>query len=454
MGDDTTTLNFDDRDEFNRKVIAEKIITLLSSKIEVSPLVIDGGWGTGKTEFCHKLINLMAQSETHHLLYVDAFQADHPNEPLLTVLAEVLKVLPEAERSSFTQKAIPALRYGLKAIARAGVGHVLRQDATDVVEDFDKEIQKAADMAINSSVESMLKDHVKASESLKSLQEALQEIAAKKPIVLFIDELDRCRPDFAVNMLEIIKHTFDVEGVQFVLITNTQQLKASINHCYGHTVDAQRYLDKFLKYTSKLPSKSNLRPPHASHVSVTHYLNLIQQSPVLSPTKVDQDAAFGFVSDVIITRSLSLREVETLIRHLEIYQILTEEKALAEEVIVGCRLLQLMGVILFCFSEELSNEIYKGWADAKKLANFLGESGIVPIYQNELRTNHLQVVLTMLGQECVLNSNLFTPQPGHHEAEWEKLIDMYFKGAHHSVGKGERSRIVVNTIEVFRLGNN
>lgn len=452
---DITTLTFDERDEFNRKVIAEKAITLLSSEIEVSPMVIDGGWGTGKTEFCHKLMNLMKEAENHHLIYVDAFQADHADEPLLTVLAEVLKILPEGEvRSSFTQKVLPALRYGLKALAKAGVGHILRQDAADVVDDFDKEIQKAADNAINSSVESMLKDHVKASESLKSLQEALQEIAIQKPIVLFIDEFDRCRPNFAVNMLEIIKHTFDVEGVQFVLITNTQQLKASINHCYGHTIDAQRYLDKFLKFTFKLQNKFDVNGNQQFEASVTHYQNLIKQSSVLSTTKLDQDAEFDFVSHVIITQSLSLREVETLIRYMEIYQTLSDEKALAENVVFGYKLLRLMGVILFCFNEELTSAIFKGRSDAAKLAHFLDENRIAPIIENDLRADHHQVVLTMLGQECFFNSELFTPEEGHHEAEWENLIRQYFRGGGFPPEKGERSRVVVNTIEILSLGTN
>ena len=48
---------FDYRDEFLRKPIAEKLISLLDSDINLSPLVIDGGWGTGKTEFCKKVAN-------------------------------------------------------------------------------------------------------------------------------------------------------------------------------------------------------------------------------------------------------------------------------------------------------------------------------------------------------------------------------------------------------------
>ncbi|MCF9406550.1 KAP family NTPase, partial [Vibrio parahaemolyticus] len=220
------------------------VITLLRSDITVSPLVIDGSWGLGKTEFCQKLLSLMSTEETHHLIYIDAFKADHADEPLLTVLAKVLEVLPsQEEQQGLIQKAIPALRYGLKTGGKALVAHILRQDTDSIINGFDEEVKQVADKAIDASVESLLKDHVEAESSLQALQQALKSIAEQKPIVLFIDELDRCRPNFSVLMLETIKHTFDVEGVQFVLITNTNQLKASINHCYGPTIDAQRYLD-------------------------------------------------------------------------------------------------------------------------------------------------------------------------------------------------------------------
>ena len=65
-----------------------------------------------------------------------------------------------------------------------------------------------------------------------ALQGVLEKIVQSTPLIIFIDELDRCRPDFAIKMLENIKHIFDIERLQFVLVTNTNQIKASINHCY------------------------------------------------------------------------------------------------------------------------------------------------------------------------------------------------------------------------------
>ena len=303
---------------------------------------------------------------------------------------------------------------------------LLRQDVVEVADEFDKEIQKAADKAIDASVESLLKEHVKASKNLSALQTAMAEIAEQKPIILFVDELDRCRPDFAVNMLEIIKHTFDVVGVQFILITNTQQLRASINHCYGSTVNAQRYLDKFLKFSFELPRLMNDRGQQFTLASITHYKNLIITSETLKLTELAQNSDFAFISHIIDKQNLSLREVETLVRYLEIYHQLSDRTALAGNIIFGYRLLRLLGVALFCFNKDIANSFVQGRADAKQLANWLGVYRLVPLNEGGVYPEHHDVVATMLGQDCFSNSEMFLPEEGHHKAEWDQIISEYF----------------------------
>ncbi|ELH4832343.1 KAP family NTPase [Vibrio harveyi] len=441
------------RDEFKRETVAEKVALLLESSIDISPMVVDGGWGTGKTEFCHKLINLMKGRDSHHLIYVDAFKADHADEPLLTILAEILKVLPEGEqRESFVQKVLPTVRYGLKTLAKAGVAHVLKQDTETVLDGFDKEIQKVADKAIDSSVESLLKDHIKANESLEALQKMMTDITEEKPIVVFIDELDRCRPDFAVNILEVIKHTFPVSGVQFVLVTNTNQLKASINHRYGDSVNAQQYLDKFLKFTFVLPNSfSNHSGLEKSLASVCHYQNLVNQSPLLEPLNLAENAEFAFVKHVIREHQLSLREVETLVRYIEVYQQLSNGQALADDIVFGYRLLRLFGVMLFCFNKQIASSLTRSRADAKQLAEFFGEHQIVPIREGSLDAEHHQVVLTMIAQECLYNSDLFEPSDDHHDSEWQHLIEAYFRRGGFPPRKGARTKIVAEAIQTLNL---
>ena len=113
----TELYTFKNRDDFNREHIADKIINLLNSTINVSPMIVDGSWGVGKTEFCQKLINKMDESDKNknHLIYIDAFKADHANEPLMTVLVAVLNILPDdTNKKELRKKVLPVLRYSLK----------------------------------------------------------------------------------------------------------------------------------------------------------------------------------------------------------------------------------------------------------------------------------------------------------------------------------------------------
>jgi len=425
---DITALTFDERDEFKRKSIAEKVMSLLQADIGVSPMVIDGSWGTGKTEFCHKLINLMSGNDTHHLIYIDAFKADHADEPLMTVLAEVIKVLPDDEsKESFMTKALPALRYSLKTIAKAGVSHFLRQDVAEVADDFDKQIKGAADKAIDATIESVLKDHVKADQSLKALQSALAGIAATKPIILFVDELDRCRPNFAVDMLEIIKHTFDVEGVSFVLITNTQQLKASVNHCYGHAVDAQRYLDKFVKFTVALPETVDTNGHRESIAAIEHYKNLVRNNPLLEELKLFECGSVRTIEAMIIANRLSLREVETIVRHIEIYVTLTQQGYFKPRTIFGFRMLAAFSIVVYCTNPELALSITQKRLDAKAVGKALGISGLSMEIQG--RPEETELICYMLGKTAKFNSDCFTPSEQDADV-WKQESEEYFRGAH------------------------
>ncbi|MEC6813713.1 P-loop NTPase fold protein [Photobacterium toruni] len=443
-------ITFHDRDEFQRKQIAEKAIQLLRADIDISPMVIDGSWGTGKTEFCHKLINLMTEEDTHHLIYVDAFQADNADEPLLTVLAEVVNILPsEEDKESFIKKVIPAARYGLKTLAKAGVAHLLRQDAADVVNDFDKEIQQAANKAIDASIESVLKDHVKASESLRTLQETLEGIAQEKPIVLFVDELDRCRPDFAVNMLEIIKHTFNVEGVQFVLVTNTQQLRSSINHCYGETVDAQRYLDKFLKYSFSLPQVQGLNTGQETFVSLTHYKNLVRTSNVLENLKLQECGSIRVMRQIIKINKLSLREVETLVRHLEVYVALSQQGHLSTNTVFGYKVLTVLAIAIYSIRPKLGNTILSQTFDAKDVGNILGKTGLT-ILAEHYDLDEMELMCYLICSNNCKNSEIFTPEGDENKEKWKSFADGYFRGSFFRSDEGYAS-ICKDALKVLSL---
>ena len=110
-----------------------------------------------------------------------------------------------------------------------------------------------------------LVDLFKSENILKDLQEAqkidikIHEFFESLPIekgnrlVIFVDELDRCRPDFAVRLLERIKHYFDLNNVTFVFSVNMSELSHTITQFYGDGFDSGRYLTRFFDYVVHLP---------------------------------------------------------------------------------------------------------------------------------------------------------------------------------------------------------
>ena len=77
---------------------------------------------------------------------------------------------------------------------------------------------------------------------------------SNKRLVIFIDELDRCKPDYAIRFLERIKHYFDDDRVIFVFSVNLLQLQYTVKNYYGADFDATRYLDKFFDLRCSLPT--------------------------------------------------------------------------------------------------------------------------------------------------------------------------------------------------------
>lgn len=440
------------RDEFRREQIADKVISLLTSDIDISPMVIDGNWGTGKTEFCHKLIRKFeAEHKNFRLLYIDAFQADHADNPLLTILAEVLSLLPDGEqKQSLREKIIPVVRYGIKTTLKAGVSHLLRENVDKIGEDLDQYLQEAADKAIDASVMAMLKDHEEAQKNLKALQSVLAEVAENHPIVIFIDELDRCRPNFAVQMLEVIKHTFHAENVKFVLITNTAQLRAAINHSYGPDVDAQRYLDKFLKFSFCLP---NFIPNNSSTrvlASVEHFNTLVHESPVLRDTKLNDfnNGVYGFTTSLISQNQLSLRETETFIRYLEIFHTLSN--GMATNIIFGHTLLRVLGVFIFCFRTDIAAAVQSNNVDAKQIAALLGLKSIDAFENNLYRPPHAEAIAALLAPACTLNGAIYKPKTETSQKNIQRIENLYFDVW--GLDEGHSFDSIIKAIDVLNLG--
>ena len=142
-----------------------------------------------------------------------------------------------------------------------------------------------------------------------------------KPLVIIVDELDRCKPTFAVELIEVIKHLFSVPKVVFVLAMHKPQLEEAIKNVYGKDIDSQSYLQKFIHLECDLPKRTD----------DDHFNDLGQYTARLFelhefPTKVDTRNLTAFVTALANRFELSLRQLEKVFSTLAVFYLSTENK--------------------------------------------------------------------------------------------------------------------------------
>ncbi|CAE6858174.1 hypothetical protein R69746_07681 [Paraburkholderia aspalathi] len=234
---------------------------------EGSVLAIDAPWGQGKTWFGRNWAAKLKE-EDHKVVFINAFEQDYIEDPFLLIAAELATLLDDRkgvggqlrEKAAAVMKAL--LPMGTKALINAAGRFAL--GTSDFSDDVAKMVEAAKDGASDASekwVEEKLKNHEQEKASLEGYKRALGEFATKeaKPVVVFIDELDRCNPAFGVKLIERVKHFFEIENLVFVLLMNRSQLQSAIKGVYGGETDAAAYLGKFIHLFFRLPSPTAKR---------------------------------------------------------------------------------------------------------------------------------------------------------------------------------------------------
>ncbi|MGA8883657.1 MAG: P-loop NTPase fold protein [Acinetobacter sp.] len=100
-----------------------------------------------------------------------------------------------------------------------------------------------------------MESHEADKNTLLAFKQELAQLASSldKPLIFIIDELDRCRPDFAIRLIERIKHFFDIKNIVFVLVMDKAQFSKVVCHNYGYDEKlGEEYLDKFVDFIIKL----------------------------------------------------------------------------------------------------------------------------------------------------------------------------------------------------------
>ena len=84
------------------------------------------------------------------------------------------------------------------------------------------------------------------------IKSAFENFSKTKKLIIIVDELDRCSPQFAIRFLETLHHFFKIPSIIFVLGINKKQIEISVKKIYGYETDTEEYLRKFIDRTCSL----------------------------------------------------------------------------------------------------------------------------------------------------------------------------------------------------------
>jgi len=367
-----------EKDIFSRKPFGEALLNLVENTDDELVLALDAPWGEGKSTFIQMWRGLLQENDIQSI-YFDAFKNDYQSDPFIAIAGEIYHLIDEAdtdEKNNFKEKSASALkivgRIGLRVGIKALTAGVLDESVLEG-SDAGSEVSKLVDGYVASRLDSVEQDK----KSLEDFRTYLEELATKigngKPVVFVIDELDRCRPPFALEVLESIKHLFSVPNIVFVLSMNRSQIEESIRSEYGAEVKASKYLQKFVSLWAHLPKS---RENHSCDTK--KYLTDCLSRMGFSVTTRNHQLAQEMFEDLVEYYDLSLREIERALTNFAIIQNTHEDlKGSYQAVVVYLSIIKV--VFPDSYRKLIRQEIaYSELIKETKLTNFPCDRDDIP----------------------------------------------------------------------------
>ena len=240
------------KDILKRQEFGKALLNLVTRSTDELVISLDGKWGEGKTTFV-KMWQGLLREEGIPSIYIDAFKNDYTEDAFISIASAITSYVDqhsaESEKSTeFKDKAknvgVRLLTWTAKIGIQAATLGIIKQSEIDALSEIGNEVAADTSETISNLVKVRLSAHSKEAEVIQSFRESLSELPANLMgnssgrLVIVIDELDRCRPSFALEILEKIKHLFSVKNVVFLLVMNKQQLEEAIKSVYGPNIDA------------------------------------------------------------------------------------------------------------------------------------------------------------------------------------------------------------------------
>lgn len=318
-------------DRLERRDQVEAIAAVLAEIEGPFVLAVDAPWGEGKTTFL-RMSQVHLRNTGFLLVGFNAWETDFCDDPFIALTTELTQALEQEIKSGSEEtisdqlrdrigRSIAKIREQSVSLAAKRLGiigiRLLTQNTIgiDLSSLFESPSGKNKDFA-NSWLESYGEQKQLMTEFTDTLSALGKEakVITGLPLVIFIDELDRCRPTYAIELLETVKHLFSVDNIIFVLGLNREELAHSVRAVYGEQFNAEKYLSRLIDIDMNLP-----RPDLSKFIDSTIESSEIRRSLRHNQTRnvhSDFDDTQSMIRELLGSSELSIRDMAQSIHHL------------------------------------------------------------------------------------------------------------------------------------------
>lgn len=254
-------------DSIGRGEFVRQFVKMLNAIEDNCTIALEGNWGSGKTFFV-KQVKMVLDAHNPNYQPVNGFLTEERRKVIKekcsefnaedgsTELKPQLCVYYDAWQNDNDEDPILSLVYSI--VKEIGSDFSFKKNSTlNIFSELinlvcDKDISKLINVLKGENALDLIKKTKDEAEKVSEfLQSLLPEVGER--LIVFVDELDRCKPSYAVKLLERIKHYFLDEEITFVFSVNINELQHTIKKHYGSDFDATRYLDRFFDLRATLP---------------------------------------------------------------------------------------------------------------------------------------------------------------------------------------------------------
>ena len=318
----------------------EEIIKSLSNIVESvsynkgnTTFALDGVWGCGKTfvlEELEKRLSLVQNEETadnrYFIIHYNSWKYDYYEEPLVAIVSSIISSLDEAKiiedpkARTVVKEVFKEIGMALLDLANASAKKITGIDVKDKIS-----TALASAKRVKQNSEDKIKENNKydgyfdLKKLLVQLNKSLSQLSEQYTIVLIVDELDRCLPEYAIKVLERLHHlTEDVENIATIIGIDNSKLEGIVGKTFGlRDHDCSKYLKKFIKFSLKLnigTSQESIKEKYA------HYMSLFNQD--FLKDNINFTEFFN-----VLFENIDVREQENLMeKAFMLHTLLTKEK--------------------------------------------------------------------------------------------------------------------------------